>query len=164
MPDTTITVPPFILVKPKILLGTAGSGVDIACAANQVTAEPEQDENVTETFCGIYTNYKAEAWTITVTAVQSYGVGGLWNSVRPLCGTVVPFTLLPNGAIAAGPANPSMTGTCYVKGFPFIDGAVGEASEFDLELAVQGVPVFALALSAEDEARMAALDDEPDTA
>lgn len=142
MPDTTITSPPFIFKKPEITLGAAGTSVDIACAGSAVTAEPEQDENTVETFCGTYTSYKPEVWTITVTALQSFGTGGLWNQVRPLCGTVVPFTLLPDASAPISETNPEMSGTAYVKGFPFLGGAVGETSEFDLELAVQGVPVF----------------------
>jgi hypothetical protein len=35
-----------------------------------------------------------------------------------------------------------MSGNALIKAFPFIDGAVGEASEFDLVLAVQGEPLF----------------------
>jgi hypothetical protein len=37
-----------------------------------------------------------------------------------------------------------MSGNVTVKAFPFIDAAVGEASEFDLVLAVQGDPDFAI--------------------
>jgi hypothetical protein len=153
MPDTTITVPPFIFKKPKIALGVTGTSVDIACGANAVTAEPEQDENTVETFCGTYTSYKPEVWTITITAVQSFGAVGtdLWSQVRPLCGTVVPFALLPDASRVVGPDNPEMRGNASVKGFPFLDGAVGEASEFDLELAVQGVPTFSTTVVGTEE-------------
>lgn len=135
-----VTSPPFVLVKPKILLGETGTEVEIQCGANQVEASPEQDESTVETFCGTYTTYKPEQWTITVGALQSFGAGGLWTNLRPMCNTVVPFELLPDASAAPSVDNPSMTGTCLVKGFPFLSGAVGEASEFDLELAVQGAP------------------------
>ena len=139
-----VTASPFVLVKPKISLGTAGTVVEFQCGANQVEAAPEQDENTVETFCGVFTTYKPENWTITVTALQSYGTNGLWTNVRPLCNTVQPFTLLPDAVAAISVSNPQMTGTAYVKGFPFLSAAVGEASEFDLELAVQGIPTFAI--------------------
>lgn len=145
---TTITAPPFQLVKPRIRLGDATTGVDIQCGANQVDASPEQDETVQETFCGSYTFYKPEVWTITITALQSYGTGGLWNQVRPLVGTVVEFALLPDADAAVSDDNPEMSGTALVKGFPFISGPVGEASEFDLELAVQGTPDFSYGATA----------------
>ena len=136
-------VVPFILQHPKIEL-TAGAGtpVEIQCSANQVVAEPEQDENTNETFCGSYTSYKAEVWTITVTALQSFGTDGLWTKVRPMAGTVVDFTLLPDADAAISIDNPEMSGKVIVKAFAFLDAAVGEASEFDLVLAVQGEPAF----------------------
>lgn len=139
-------VPPFILVKPRITIGdSATTGVDIECNANQVEASPEQDENTVETFCGTYTTYKPEVWTITIGALQSFGTDGLWTNVHPLVNTVQPFEILPDGRVPVSADNPLMSGNAIVKGFPFLSGAVGEASEFDLELAVQGAPEWTTA-------------------
>jgi hypothetical protein len=151
MPDTTITAPPFVFKKPAIKLGTTGSSVDIACAANQLVVEADQDENTIETFCGTYQSYKNPLWTITVTSLSSFGTGGLWNALQPLAGTLQAFEILPDGAKVVGPDNPAMRGTCYVKWPAFLNGTVGEASEFDLELGVQGTPTFSTvaALAAE---------------
>lgn len=134
--------PPFILVKPKLTVGPAGSEVEFECGANQVEAAPEVDENTTETFCGTFTSYKPEVWTITITALTSYGADGLWNLLRPFAGTRQPFTLLPDISKPIGPDNPEMSGECIVKPFAFLSAAVGETSDFDLVLAVQGIPVF----------------------
>jgi hypothetical protein len=152
MPDTTITAVPFVFKKPKIQLGTTGSAVDIACAANQVVVEADQDSNELETFCGTYTSYKAPVWTITITALQSFGTGGLWTALQPLAGTIVPFAILPDASKAVGPDNPEMRGNCYVQWPDFLNGSVGEGSEFDQELGVQGTPTFAVAAALEAEA------------
>jgi hypothetical protein len=146
MPAVVVNAPPFIPVKPKLMLGTAPDTVEFACAANSLEVSPEQDETTVETFCGSYTTYKPEVWTITATVFQSYGTAappGLWNALRPLVGTVVDFEILPTGSAAVGPTNPSAKGKCLVKAFPFYSGAVGEPTSFDVELAVQGTPVFA---------------------
>ena len=154
MPDTPVTAPPFLPVKPKILIGTTGSAVDIACAASELAVEVDQDETTTDTFCGSYTSYKPQIWTATVTVYPSYGTAGLWNLLRPLVGTLQAFTILPDASKPPGPDNPQMTGTCLVKAFPFYTGAPGEPTSFDIELAIQGTPTFALALS--DAAKKAA--------
>ena len=142
MADTVLSAPPFILVKPKLTLGATGSQVEYECSANNVDVAVDQDENTVETFCGTFTSYKPEVWTITVTVLMSYGTAGFWNTVRPLVGTVVPFTVLPDATAAPGPDNPQMTGNALVKAFPFVSGAVGEASEVDFVLAVQGAPTW----------------------
>jgi hypothetical protein len=143
MPDETITAAPFFLDHPYIRLGPTGSGVDISCAGTNLTATADQDEATVETFCGSYTSFKAPKWTVTFTLAQSYGAGGTWTLIHPLCGTTVPFEIRPDQATASVD-NPVMSGTAVVKQLPFIDGAPGEASEIDLELAVQGDPLFGI--------------------
>jgi hypothetical protein len=152
MADTPVTAPPFIPVKPVISIGTVGSAVDIACAAEELAVEVDQDDNTYETFCGSYTSYKPEKWTITATVFPSYGAAGLWNLLRPLVGTAQPFRVLPDAGASVGPANPQMTGTCIVKAFPFYTGKPGEPTSFDVEMAVQGVPTFPVTLAAADKA------------
>lgn len=141
MPD----IPPFILRHPELTLtpGGAGTPVVLRCQGRALTVEPEQDENDFETFCGTYTTYGVEKWTITLGCYTSFGTEGLWTLVRPLVGTIVDFELLPNGDAAASIDNPIMTGKAMVKAFPFIDAEVSDASEVDVEFAVQGTPTFA---------------------
>lgn len=124
-----------------LTLGT----VELKCHANAIAAEVDQDQNDYETFCGGFSAYGAEKWTINVTAYQSFGTDGLWTKVRPLVGTLQTFTLRPDDDGAAGVGNPHMTGTARVKAFPFLAGAVGEAAEVELVLAVQGTPTFDVA-------------------
>lgn len=137
------TVIPFILNHPRITLNKDTTPVELDCSANEVHTNVSQDENTTETFCGTFTTYKPEVWDITLNGVQSFDADGLWTVLRPLVGQTVPFELLPDGDQPNSATNPLMFGVATVKAFPFIDGAIGEASEFDVVLAVQGAPSFA---------------------
>jgi hypothetical protein len=140
---TPIQAIPFIVDHPFILIGDATTGVQVECAGTNLSVTVDQDENTLETFCGSYTSYKAPKWTITVTIAQSYGAAGSWTLLQPLLGTIQPFEIRPDSATASVD-NPSMSGDVLLKYLPFIDAAPGEASEVDLEMAVQGQPVFGI--------------------
>jgi hypothetical protein len=142
MPDTTVTAVPFVFRKPAVKIGATGTSVDIACGANAVAIEPDQDSTELETFCGTYTSYKAPVWTITVTVLQSFGTTGLWNQLLPLAGTIQPVEIIPDGTKPIAVDNPAMRCSAYVGWPSFLNGAVGEGSEFDLELGVQGTPTW----------------------
>lgn len=143
MPPTAVAGAPFILDHPAVILGPTVSGVEISCAGTHLAATPDQSDNTIETFCGSFTTYKPPKWTVVFTVAQSYGTTGSWTLIHPLCGTVVPFVIKPDQATASVD-NPVMSGTAVVKHLGFIDAAPGEASEIDLELAVQGDPVFGI--------------------
>lgn len=142
MAVTPVTAAPFVLVKPTIRLGDITTGVPIECAAHTVEAVPEVDSTDYKTFCGAYTSYGPEKWTITITVLQSFGTAGFWNLVRPLANTVIPFTIIPDSTTANSPSNVAMVGTARVMPFAFLSGGVGEPSEFDLVLGVSGTPTF----------------------
>ena len=116
--------------------------MDIECAAGELAVEVEQEEATTETFCGTYTTYKAEVWTITATVYPSYGADGLWTLLRPFVGMAVPFSVVPDRDATVNVENPIMSGTAIVKAFPFYMGSPGEPTSFDVEIAVQGAPDF----------------------
>jgi hypothetical protein len=143
MADTVVTAPPFIVTHPLIKIGATGSAVEFECGATNLDITVDQDENTVETFCGSYTSYKAPKWTVTITIAQSYGANGTWTLLHPLCGTLQPFSIQPDSA-APSVSNPNMSGTAMLKQLPFISAAPGEASEVDLELAVQGTPLFGI--------------------
>ena len=153
-----VDAPPFNPVIPFIQVGTDPDTVNFECAAQQLEVSPEQDETTTETFCGSYTTYKPEVWTITATVYPSYGAEGLWTALRPLVGQTVPFEVRPSRDDVVSVDNPSCTGSGLIKAFPFYMGAAGEPTSFDLRIAVQGSPTFsttpgatALAANASDE-------------
>jgi hypothetical protein len=151
-------VTPYYMTHPVLLLGPTATAVELQCYANKVETNVDQDETVTKTFCGLYTSYGPEKWTIVITVVQSFGADGLWTLVQPMAGTVQPFVLMAGPDAVASVDNPVMSGTAMVKAFPFMSGSVNEPSEFDLELAVQGDPVFGIVApaSAAVEAEVAA--------
>jgi hypothetical protein len=141
MADTVVSAPPLIIEHPLIKIGATGSSVEFECGGTNLDVTVDQDENTIETFCGSYTSYKAEKWTVTVTIAQSFGDNGTWTLIHPLCGTIQPFEIRPDTG-APGVDNPVMSGLALVKALPFISAAPGEASEVDLVLAVQGDPTF----------------------
>lgn len=155
MVDTVVNAPPFVPVKPLLKLGTTGSAVEFECSIEELHADVDQDDVTVDTFCGSFTSYKPEKWTITATAYPSYGTTppGLWNSLRPLVGTSQVFELRPDGVATASPTNPSMTGSGRLKAFPFYAGKLGEPQSIDLEIAVQGAPVWATTLAMVEEAQ-----------
>lgn len=132
---------PFVYVKPYIRLGDPTTGFEIECAATHVTLGPDQSENTVETFCGVFTSYKAEKWILTITGAMSYGPNGLWQ-LRSLVNSLIEFAVRPAVASAIGPSNPEAQGTGFLKGFPFIDADPGGATEADIVLGVQGIPTF----------------------
>jgi len=142
--QSPVTAAPWPLVHPYLAVGPVGSEVEFHCSATNHKVEVAQDEDKKLTFCGSYTTYKPAIWTITATSLMSYGTAGLWNLLQPMMGTVQPFEVRPDTAVAAV-ANPSMKGTCQVKYVDFINGNAGEISECDVVLAVQGTPTFAYA-------------------
>src|SRR5262245_34316391 len=95
MPDTNVTAAPFVLQHAIVHLGAVGSGTFSECAATNLGCEANADENVVETFCGKYKNYKKADWTVTATIAQSYGASGSWTLIHPLCETIVPFYVKP---------------------------------------------------------------------
>ena len=139
---------PMFLVKPLITLGddtaVPSTLVELQCSASNVDVASDQDETTAETFCAVFTNYKSPKFTITLTLYQSFGTDGIWAKLQPMFGTIQPFTLAPDADNPTGTIdNPLMFGTARVKYAPFLSGAVGEASDFDLELGVQGMPSYA---------------------
>ncbi len=155
-----VDAPPFNPVIPYVQVGTAPDTVNFECAASDLEVSPDQDETTTTTFCGSYTTYKAETWTITATVYPSYGPDGLWNALRPLVGMVLPFEVRPSKDDPVSETNPSMTGVGIIKAFAFYMGATGEPKSFDLEIAVQGTPEWTYTPGASTLSRRAGDDEE----
>jgi hypothetical protein len=142
-------VPPFIIDKPslKILAAVAPDTVPVAeielqCSGRGLDVTVDQDENELTTFCGTYTNYGQEKWTVTLNAYTSFGTDGFWTLLRPCVGHIITFELLPQGDAPVSVDNPVMTGKAMVKAFPFLSGDQGNGSEVDVDLKVQGMPEF----------------------
>lgn len=143
MATTVVSAAPFTPVKPIVNLIDGANSVRIECAAEGFDVNVDQDETTTETYCGTFTTYKAEVWTITGSVFPSYGANGLWNALRPLVGLAgTTFEFISDSNSPRSDTNPVMSGTCIVKAFPFYSGKPGEPQAFDVVLAVQGAPTF----------------------
>jgi hypothetical protein len=139
-----VTPNPYFINHPKLEVSLDGTtAIAIDCSVNEVHTNVKQDENVIDTFCGSWTNYKQQVWDVTLHSVQSFDPTGVWTVLQPLVGKLVQFQVWPDKTIANSAANPIMFGSAMVKAIPFIDGKLGEASEFDVVLAVQGMPQWA---------------------
>jgi hypothetical protein len=142
MADVIVSAQPQFITSPFVKIGAGGSSVEFEVAATNIDVAVNQDENKVETFGGVYTSYKAEQWIISCTVAMSYGATGIWNNLRPLCGSVQPVEVRPNsGAVAT--TNPKFTGNVYLKAFPFVSAGPGAATECDIVMALQGAPTIA---------------------
>ncbi len=122
-----VDAPPFNPVIPYVQVGTAPDTVNFECAASDLEVSPDQDETTTTTFCGSYTTYKAETWTITATVYPSYGPDGLWARSVPSSGWSSPLRSARRKTIAVSETNPSMTGVGIIKAFGVLHGRDGRA-------------------------------------
>lgn len=134
---------PHFMTRPLLVIGPSASPImELQCAANNIEATPDQDENEYDTYCGSYQTLGPEKWNITATVLQSFGTDGVWTKLRPVVGTVQPFELRPDAPDPRGLDNPAMTGNALVKAFQFLNGGVNGPSEIDIVLKVQGTPTW----------------------
>lgn len=139
---TPTEFPPIPLVSPSFKIGIAPDLHELKCAANQFSHGVDQDTNDYDTFCGSYRVYGVERQTFTVTLYQNFDDGGPWSVLFPLRNTVADFEFTFDDRIPVSPQNPKMTGKVRVPTMPMVDAAVNEASEIEMELAIQGAPTF----------------------
>jgi hypothetical protein len=139
---TDVEFPPFILTKPSIKVGIDPDLKELRCAAHQVEHAADQDTNDYDTFCGSYRVYGVAHHTLTLSIYQNYDTDGPWQVLHPLAGQVVDFEFLPDATQPVSATNPLMKGKCRVPTVPFIAANVNEASDSDIELAIQGEPEF----------------------
>ncbi len=143
----TITAAPLRLDDPSFVVDydaiVGAAAVQLRCAGRRITTNGDQEFEDIETFCnpggeapGITTE------TIVVEVLQSVGVGGLWNQLKPLEGQLVTFALLPKRTTATGDDNPEMYGSLYVPYIPLVDAGVRKFSPFTLEFKVFGIPAY----------------------
>lgn len=138
---------PIILDNPylDVQVGTA-TAVDISCHLRQVTLDNDHATADIETFCNPGAEKpKRPKWTATFELLQSFGPqsgnAGLFDTLRPLAGTLVTMHLKPDNSTSTA-TNPQATWTCYVPYLGFLDAGIGESSPMTLDFSVLGQPVF----------------------
>jgi hypothetical protein len=68
---------PHFMTKPLLIVGPSRRRSWSSVRDEQRCRVTDQDENDYETFCGTYSTYGPEKWTITATVLQSFGVDGV---------------------------------------------------------------------------------------
>jgi hypothetical protein len=131
----TAIEPDFYLGQKTLVTITDGATeVDLTCLTNGVETAVDQDQNDYSTFCGVFYTVGPEKWSLVVTAYASFGPagGGLWPQLRPLVGSVVTATVLPDADAPIGPTNPEWSLEGVLKAFPFLVSTAGEAAEIEV--------------------------------
>jgi hypothetical protein len=136
---------PFVVVDPKITIDS----IDFKCASRMVSLIPEDNEADIETFCNPGgTRPGSTNWTCSIEVVLSYGVDasdsvdGSWNQLNAMRKQKKTIVVGPSDD-TIGTDNPTATFSAYIPSIPFMDGTIGEAQTFTLELSSVGDPVFA---------------------
>ena len=132
----------YTMDDPSILVGA----VQLKCLGSSASLLPTDNYVDVETFCNPGGEKPGSpTWEFKATIKQSFGADGAWNVLRALPrGSVQTVVMKPDdAAVAVG--NPTATFSVYMPSIPFVDGSVGEASEYELTFKVIGEPVFATA-------------------
>ena len=135
---------PSFVVDFDAVVGVAA--VQLRCAGRKITTAGDQEFEDIATFC----NPKGEAPGAVVDAIslevlQSVGVGGLWNQLKPLEGQLVNFAFLWDGTVDPADDNPEMSGQLWIPFIPLVDAGPRKFSTFTLEFKILGTPIYTLA-------------------
>ena len=144
----TITAAPFRLDSPSFVVdydaAVGAAFVQLKCAGRNIDTRGDQDFEDTETFCTPLGEAPgAVAESIVVEVLNSLGVDGLWNQLKPLEGELVKFAYLPNGTVTSSPDNPEMSGELWVPYIPLTPSAgVRKFQTYSLEFKIFGIPTY----------------------
>lgn len=138
MPAGTAT--PWVLENPRIYIAS----VDWQMSAARAALRPVGIEADISTFANPAGKREgATGWEIELMLKQTYhATDGTWNVISALAKTLVTVELAPEDA-AATAANPIATCTFWMPSIPFMDGNIGQSTEFTISENLVGDPVFA---------------------
>jgi hypothetical protein len=122
---------PVILDNASLMI----SDVELACLLNEVSLEPDVDEQEVTTMCGKKVYPGAVQWTLNATLYQSFDTDGTWDvlSAAVSGGVNVPFTLRAYRDQVVSDTNPEWFGELIPRPFTVLSGTAGEPSEVELE-------------------------------
>jgi len=136
---------PTRLDAPSLVLNhSATDPIHLICAIRSVDHGGDQTFEDIETVC----QPGAEAPGATTEALDvevllSHGATGVFNVMKPLQGTLVPFAYKLNGGAALGVGNQEMSGSCYVPFVPFIRATgVKKFSYVPMSFKIVGIPIY----------------------
>jgi len=128
---------------PSLVLNhSATDPLHFICAVRQVAHAGSQQFEDVETAC----NPGGEApgattESLDVELLWSHGTAGVWNTLKPLEGTRIPFAYLLRGGEANSASNPEMSGFLWVPFVPLINAAVRKYSYVPMSFRISGTPL-----------------------
>jgi hypothetical protein len=122
---------PVILSNASLMI----NDVELACLLNEVSLEPEIDEQEVTTMCGKKVYPGAVQWTLNATLYQSFDVDGTWEvlSQAVTAGINATFSLRAFRDQAVSTTNPEWFGEVIPQPFTVLSGTAGEPAEVELE-------------------------------
>jgi len=122
---------PVILSNASLMI----NDVELACLLNEVSLEPDIDEQEVTTMCGKRVYPGAVQWTLNATLYQSFDTDGTWSVLSDAVkgGANVPFSLRAYRDQAVSTTNPEWYGELIPQPFTVLSGTAGEPSEVELE-------------------------------
>lgn len=115
------------------------ASTDFSSSIAAVTLEITTDEQETTAFGNTARTRIAglKDASLTIDWHQDFGSGSVDETLFPLLGSAVEFTILPQGGTVSA-TNPSYTGTAIVTQYSPLDSSVGDLATFSVTWPVSG--------------------------
>ena len=122
---------PVILDNASLMI----NDVELACVLNEISLEPDVDEQEVTTMCGKKVYPGAVQWTLNATLYQSFDTDGTWEvlSEAVKAGANATFSMRAYRDQPVSATNPEWYGELIPRPFTVLSGTAGEPSEVDLE-------------------------------
>lgn len=122
---------PVILDNASLMI----NDVELACLLNEISLEPDIDEQEVTTMCGKKVYPGAIQWTLNATLYQSFSPDGTWEvlSQAVTSGVNASFSLRAYRDQVVSETNPEWYGEVIPKPFTVLSGTAGEPAEVELE-------------------------------
>src|SRR4029077_15496979 len=137
-------MPPLFMREISLTLddGAAGGPIEFKCDVHAATIEPQAGDVVTYvTLCpdGTYSQRAATSYILHLVGVQNWDAAGLAAYLDARDGVELAFYFQAHGALPASVDAPAKAGVC-IGTPPAYGGAREEWAEFDVDLAIPGIP------------------------
>lgn len=125
----------FVTTDYKILLGTDDFSSSIAAVTLDITADEQETTAFGDTFRTRIAGLKDA--TISLDWHQDFGAASVDETLFPLLGSTVAFTITPTSGTASA-TNPSYTGTALVTQYSPFANSVGDLATLSVSWPVSG--------------------------
>jgi len=126
---------------------TAANLEELACVANHIELSPDVSTTTIDTMCGSVDYPGVVKWALVATLYQSFDAGATEEVLSAAIASDGPvaFEVVGYKSQPISPTNPAWSGLVIPQPYSPINGDAGDASEIDLEWALVGAPVKAVA-------------------